>query len=391
MSTIRRNVEDEHLRRTKWWSNSRRLSSILCLTFAIAQISNAQKWTKLSPTGTGPDARTDSSAVYDAGSNKLIVFGGNDTGCTFSESLNDTWFLFNADGLGGTPRWLKVSPVGTLPPGRRAQTAVYDANTDRMIVFGGDPVGCAVDKYNDTWLLEDATGAHGTPTWVQLSPAGGLPPARSDHTAVYDPVNNRMIIAGGFGPDGNLNDVWVLTHANGLGGEPAWIQITSSGEPPSATGLRAATYDPASNRMTVFGGWNCCSVPGSNGTWVLTHANGLGGSSQWFELSPSGTPPSPRFGSQAVYNAISNKMIVFGGDTTSGLVNEAWALSNANGLNGTPTWSELHPTGNLPPPRGGSVADPAVAYDAGFASMVIFGGGTPSGLVNDVWVLSGLP
>jgi len=357
----------------------------------FAQAVLAQTWTRLSPAGTPPDPRTDSSAIYDGGSNSMIVFGGNDTGCTFDPSLNDTWLLTNADGLGSAAtQWIKVSPRGTLPGVRRGQSAVYDAATDRMIIFGGDPVGCAVNKYNDTWLLLDATGTHGTPKWVQLAPTGGPPPARSDHSAVYDPEKRRMTIAGGFGPDGNLNDVWVLTNANGLGGTSTWTQLQPTGGPPSATGLRAAAYDAVSNRMIVFGGWNCCTTPYFNDTWILTSANGVGGTPEWIQLSPTGTLPSPRLGAEAVYDPPTDKMTIFGGTTASGLVNEVWVLRRANGLYGTPSWSQLSPSGNLPLPRGGSVADPAVAYDAGYGRMIIFGGNTPSGLVNDVWVLSGL-
>jgi site-specific DNA recombinase len=347
-------------------------------------------WTELFPVGTPPDPRTDSSAAYDAGSNTMVLFGGNDTGCTFSPSLNDTWLLTNADGLGASAsQWARVFPTGTLPGGRRGQTAVYDPATDRMIVFGGDPVGCAVNKYNDTWLLLNATGTHGAQSWAQLATTGGPPPARSDHSAIYDAVNNRMTIAGGFGPAGNLNDVWVLTNANGLGGTPRWVQLFPTGGPPSATGYRAVTYDARSNRMTVFGGWNCCTSPYFNETWVLTHANGEG-TPQWIQLAPSGTAPSPRFGASAVYDAPTNTMTIFGGNTSSGQVNDSWTLTNADGLRGTPSWSQLPPSGNLPAPRGGSVANPTKVYDAGYGRMIIFGGGTPNGLVNDTWVLSGL-
>ena len=288
------------------------------------------------------------------------------------------------------PRWTKLNPTGSLPPGRRGHTAIYDANTDRMVVFGGDPVGCSVPKYNDVWVLVGTTATHGVPKWVQLNPAGGPPPARSDHSAVYDPVNNTMTIAGGYGGGQNYNDVWVLTHANGFGGTPTWTQLNPTGQAPSATGYRAVVYDPVSNRMTVFGGWNCCSSPYVNDTTVLTNANGLGGAPAWIKLSPSGTIPSTRYGSKAVYDGPRNTMTIFGGTTDTGQVNEVWSLSSSNGLNGQPTWTKLNPSGNQPAPRGGSVSEPTAIYDAGYGRMGIFGGGTPSGLLNDVWVLSGL-
>jgi hypothetical protein len=363
-----------------------------CLVLGFfGQFAWGQAWTQLSPAGTPPSPRADSSAVYDSGSNSMIIFAGTDTGCTFFPSLNDTWLLTNADGLGaGTPQWTQVFPTGTVPGGRRGQSAIYDPATDRMIVFGGDPVGCAANKYNDTWLLLDATSAHGRPAWLQIAPSGTPPPARSDHSAIYDAVNNRMTVAGGFGPAGNLNDVWVLTNANGLGGAPSWIQLSPAGGPPGANAERSVTYDARSNRMIVFGGENCCVTALYDDTWVLTHANGLGGTSQWIKLSPSGTLPSIRYSSVAAYDPPTNRMTIFGGATTSSSVNEVWVLTRANGMGGTPAWSHLHPTGSLPSPRGGEVANPTVSYDAGYGRMIIFGGNTANGLVDDTWVLSGL-
>jgi hypothetical protein len=374
----------------------RQVSLVVCVAAGIfLQVATAQtNWTELLPAGTPPDPRADSSAIYDSGGNSLVLFGGNDTGCTFDPSLNDTWLLTNADGLAGsTPQWTQLFPTGTLPGGRRGHSAVYDSATDRMIIFGGDPVGCAVSKYSDTWVLLDATGAHGTPAWVQLSPAGGAPPARSDHSAFYDAMNNRMTIAGGFGPAGNLNDVWVLTYANGLGGTPTWTQLSPAGGPPSANQDRSVTYDAASNRMTVFGGAVCCITAVYNETWILTHANGLGGTPKWIKLNPAGTLPSARYSAVAVYDSPTNTMTIFDGagpGSGSGSFNEVWSLTNANGLLGRPKWAQLSPSGAAPPSRGGEVANPAVAYDAGYGSMIIFGGRNTTGLLNDTWVLSGL-
>ena len=83
-----------------------------------------------------------------------------------------------------------------------------------MIVFGGNS-GCAV--LNDTWLLTNADGSEPS-TWTQLAFVGQIPAARFGHTAVYDTVNNKMIVFGGFAAGdcvfsvSSLNDVWVLSH-----------------------------------------------------------------------------------------------------------------------------------------------------------------------------------
>ena len=115
-------------------------------------------------------------AVDDSTSNRMIVFSG----VASSGIFNDVWVLTNANGLGGTPSWIQLSPSGSPSPARSAGSAVYDANTNRLILFGG--IGTAA-FFNDTWVLSNANGLGGSPAWTQLAPAGALPTARNEHAA----------------------------------------------------------------------------------------------------------------------------------------------------------------------------------------------------------------
>jgi hypothetical protein len=141
-----------------------------------------------------------------------------------------------------------------------------------MILFGGEGSGGVV---GDVWVLTNANGLGGTPTWIQLAPAGTPPQARVGHTTVYDPASNRLIIFAGESNVALLNDAWVLTHANGVGGVPTWTQITTSGTMPAARADHSAVYDSAKNRMVVFGGVvETLSGPQTiNDVFVLTRAN----------------------------------------------------------------------------------------------------------------------
>ena len=118
--------------------------------------------------------------------------------------------------------WTNLVADGTpgSPPTRNGHTAVYDAAANRMIVFGGRVLGFAIAYYNDLWVLANANGLGGKPTWTNLIADGDprSPPERAYHTAVYDAAENRMIVFGGRGGtlDTALGDVWVLAHANGL-------------------------------------------------------------------------------------------------------------------------------------------------------------------------------
>jgi hypothetical protein len=167
--------------------------------------------------------------------------------------------------LGGTSTWTQLGVTGTPPSVRAGHSAVYDPNTNRMIVFGG---GNNSGSFSEVWVLTDANGlaVNGSPHWLKLSPTGG-PGTRVGHSAVYDAETNRMIVFAGVNPE--HNDVWVLSHANGMGGLPTWSLLTPTGGPPGARVFHTAVfYSPARQRMTIFSG----SVGASlyNDVWVLT-------------------------------------------------------------------------------------------------------------------------
>jgi len=363
------------------------------LFFTIALLLSGQRlaleaqsspWSHFTLAQGGP-TRWGQTVVYDPGSNSLILFG-DFIGSPCCTSLNDTWVLRNANGIGGVPQeWQQLFPAGTLPPGRINQSAVYDQAHNRMIIFGGGQANNYLYpvRFNDVWVLANANGLGGTPTWTQLNPAatGGLPAPREGPEAAYDPNTNRMTIFGG-GNNGIMdvpNDVWVLTNANGLGGEAQWIQLSPAGNLPARREQFAAAYNPASNVMTIFGG--CC--PSLNDVWVLSHANGLGGAPAWQQVSPTGTAPAPRgtydeFG----YDPATNSLIIFGGlgfNPGGTEYNDTWLLTNEDNIGGTPAWVNTIPNGSSgsPPP-----STPSGAYDAVSKRLMVLPDPT------DLWVLA---
>ncbi len=90
---------------------------------------------------------------------------------------------------------------------------------NRMTIFGGSSGRNAPIIFADTWVLTDANGLGGTPSWTERGPFTKFPAPRFEHTAVYNSSTNLMTIFGGLvTADETLatNDVFVLTHADSL-------------------------------------------------------------------------------------------------------------------------------------------------------------------------------
>jgi hypothetical protein len=313
---------------------------------------------------TGPTARQYHSAIYDAANQRMILFGGLDLDPTGSFLSNEVWALSLP--AAGSPDWGSgpLATIGGPPSPRMGHSAIYDAPNQRMIVFGGQDETSALDE---VWILTLGP----TPTWSQLTLSG--PPARLWHSAVHDPAGQRMVVFGGTDNASLFSDLWALT----LGGVPGWIQVNPTGVPPAPREEHAAIYDPAGQRMVVFGGndggWG--GTPFANDAWAL----GLGGSPAWSLLAPAGAPPSERYGHSAIYDQANARTVVFSGYpdfSTTTILPDLHALGAG--------WSVLAPGGGPPSARFGHSA----IYDAANLKMVIFGGDDGTGtFLSDLWTL----
>ena len=177
-----------------------------------------------------------------------------------------------------------------------------------------------------------AQSAHATAngTWVQIGGSG--PPARSGHSAVYDPVRTRMLVFGGKASNGQLlNDLWSLSLSPDCS-TPTWTQITTTGAPAGREGHQAI-YDAVNDRLLVFFG-NLGSVD-SDTTWALPLAGS--GTPQWTPIAPS-TRPCGREGSSAVVDAVHHKVLTFAGADPTLERQDTWAFSLDSS-----TWTKVYP------------------------------------------------
>ena len=400
-------------------------------------------WTELSPSGGGPVARSGHVAVYDSANNRMMIHGG---GLPTSTTVqDDTWILTDANGIGANPAWTLLAPTDAAPY-RRSHTAIYDpvsnemvifggtsqlpqtftddhvfaltdanglqsgptwaqygpaprahasagydAVTDQMIVFGGQQTAAGSGPLNDVWsevgvVASGQVSQVGT-NWVQVFPSGTAPSARFGHSGLYDSGSNRIMFFGGATASTScLNDLWILDDANSAHGTPDWLSIAASGALPAPRMNHTAVYDPTKNVLIVFGGTNCSAGYFSD-VWVLTNANGEGGTPTWTKLSPGNTPPAARENSSAIYDSVNNALIIYAGDAGGSGFTDVWALSNANGQAGTPRWKQLSPTGAAPAGRTGQIT----VYDSTDNRMIMYGGinqinGTR--FLYDTWILT---
>jgi PKD domain len=374
---------------------------VLFLVLISAASAVAQTWIELAPVGTPPEppGACPKHVNYDAAKNRLIVFYPGIPG--YGGFGNQVWVLTNANGLGGNPEWINLAPTGTPPVSNGMESVTYDSVSNRLTVFGGCAYNCS-PSLHQVIVLVNANGLGGQASWVQSTVTN--PQQRSGHTAVYDPTSNRMIVFGGdlafYGTA--QNDTKILTNANGVPSPSAWSTLVTAGGPPVARNAHSAVYDEANGRMIIFGGNElrkdyCCGFSYGNmdytrdDVWVLSNANGIAGVPTWTQLSPSGPTPPSRSSHSAVYDSANNRMLVFGGShiadynsQTHIALGDLWEIRYANGSGGTPIWTELSPAGTPPGPRTAHTA----AFDSEHQRMILLGGrdvnGVPS---NRVWVL----
>ncbi len=346
----------------------------------------AHTWQTVTVTGPTPPQIADTVATaYNRKTNRLITYGGigPDVCC---DAVGDIWVLANAlPPRAATPQWTKLSPP--VPLNRARAGGVYNANTNRLIVFAGSPCfGCGT--LNEVWVLTNADGTGGQPKWLQITPQPGPSPAarESEGAVAYDKQNNRLIIFGGAGNSIYLNDVWILSNADGSAPVPSiWHELLPTGaKPEGRTYHGAMVYNAAKNQLLVYGGISITPDVFFEDVWILTQANGFGGVPKWIRRNPTGAQPQGRFLAGEGYDPKTDRLIMYGGgilgDTCS---DETWRLNNAFGI--APNWEKILPVGPGPTARNVASSD----FDKASGRLVFFGGSCgPLPFPNDVWILS---
>ena len=253
------------------------------------------------------------------------------------------------------------------PPPRELESVAYDATRGQLVLVGG----VTDHDFGDTWIFNGSTWSAACGTTTPVTPPCALG-ARYNAAMAYDPISKRIILFGGWSESavGVGADTWAWDGSAGT------ALCGASGGPscgPAASQGAALAYDPASQKLILFGG------DGSNDTWSFD-----GSTNSWSQLRPQ-TSPSSR--SDAGFSSDGQHLLLFGGDGACGsFCSDTWLWNGTTG-----NWGQLTPAAN-PPGRYSAT----LAYDASHQQVVLFGGCVASGGFNecadwrdDTWLWNG--
>jgi hypothetical protein len=234
-----------------------------------------------------------------------VLFGGEgDTGL-----LDDTW-MWDAGRLMWQPR---NGPGSPTPRTGHAIAAIPEVG---FFLFGGrDAAGNLLnDDFRWTW----------TNGWMGDTPYG-LPPPRTEHAMATDPVRGKIVLFGGRGVNGALEDTWEYD-VNGLSG---WTQ-RSPAIVPSARFGHSMFYDPLRETVVMLGGTGNDVTSNYGDAWEWDGQAGT-----WSRLFMT-ADLAARSGAVAFFDASRGSPVVFGGlgyragGTAVATYGDTWAMARSN-------------------------------------------------------------
>lgn len=221
------------------------------------------------------------------------------------------------------------------PPFRNGQATVYDEARARVVMFGG------IGDYgwlDDLWEW-DGSGwqaiARGPSAW---------PPPRDGHSMAYDALRRRTVLFGGYGWIGYGGDTWEWDGTQ-------WWCCNAHGPPPGAD--HAMTWDRGRQRAVLYGG------SAGTGTWEWDGA-------VWTERHPAHNP-GPRDRPAMAYDERRGCVVLFGGrDWSRRAFGDTWEWDGQD-------WHLRAPQGAFT--RSGA----AMTFDPRVGRVVMYGGGGTGG------------
>ena len=303
---------------------------LLILSLLFASENTAESFT-LSQVAPGPGSRSAHGMAFDPYNNVTVVYGGSSVGGGLN-AVQDTWFYDYA-----ANSWTEYT--GASPPARTNTAMVYCDATHEMILYGGQ--GAA-----DTWSFDCESQI-----WTEVVTSTN-PGVRHSHALAYDPIENVVILFGGFDEEGwDTDETWSFDCET-----REWTELFPS-EVPLARYGHVMTYDTNISRIILSCG-NTWSEGHQDDTWTFDVS-----ANTWTEIDTIGDPNNLKWPSM-VYDSINQKSILFGGQVGDNAV-DATQVYDAF----TTRWANPHPE-QSPPARINS----GLAFDSMHGIVILYGG-----------------
>jgi hypothetical protein len=199
------------------------------------------------------------------------------------------------------------------PGPREGAGLAYDAEAQRMVLFGGAVAGAQLP---DTWAW-DGRG------WERIAATGPRP--RFVSLMTEDRATDGILLQGGHWVDGNdgafLADTWRWS-------DGTWLEVTDAAGPGPRVNSPGA-WDDRFDGIVMFGGGTGLDTPMAADTWRWAEA--------WSEVSTS-TAPGPRNGHALAFDANRGVLVLVGGIARPGGSQQldVWEL-------GTDGWRQAWP------------------------------------------------
>ncbi|MFO1078535.1 MAG: kelch repeat-containing protein [Planctomycetota bacterium] len=184
---------------------------------------NGTTWTQQSVVA--PPGRFNQAMVSLYPNPGVLMFGGHNGSIPLSDC-----YLWNGS------NWLSA-PGG--PSARDIHAMAYDSLRQVVVLFGGRNINGSY--LGDTWEYSVTTSS-----WSQRAPVVS-PLARWNHAMAFDAARGRVVLTGGTGIGGYLDDVWEWDGTN-------WLQRAPETTAPSPLSNSTLVYDRNRHRSVFFGG-----------------------------------------------------------------------------------------------------------------------------------------
>jgi hypothetical protein len=260
-------------------------------------------------TDSGPTARSNASAAYDARRRVAVVAGGT------GRSANDSTFEVIGDTWEGSPTgWRRIAGADIEP--RDHQSMVYDEGRDAVLMFGGILGDRSAPWPTDTWELRQEG-------WVRIATEG--PAGRGRTALAYDNARRQIVLFGGVGappapgqPQPFFNDTWVWER-------DGWRMVAEDGPP--ARYAHGMAFDERAGVVLLYSGSAAHRDAPLTDMWQWD-------GTRWTEIRPSGPTPGHRYQPVMVYDRARGKTVLYGG--LEGSKDDTWEWDGRQ-------WREIRP------------------------------------------------